>query len=493
MFRFGPDAGEYGVTAVENLFIRNFLPSAKGDQVKVYLWGLYQCGRDGAFATLEDAAQDLNLSAPEIAAAMRYWERRGLVTIETEDPPRYVFHSPRQRVSSGAGFEADPSYLDFAESVYAAFGDRRKVRPSEIAQAWEWVQDMGLSPEAVLMLINHMISTSGPQFTFKKAESAAAAMREGGVTSAEDAESYLRMDLSLRKGCEKVIRALGKRGRMASDAEIAMYRKWRVDWEFDHDAIMAATEETVKGEPTMAYLDGILSGLKNRGDARTGDQVEKALKNEKDEFTLVSEVTGGLKPAMQRQVAVNLYRQWRKTFPHGVLVCAADECRRAGGGVEEMAMLLSSWEKKGMTDEKAVSAYLDRMHQANRELRSLFEACGRDGRITQGDRAWYLKWRDRGATPELMTAAAEKALGVSGNKLSYMDSILNSWLDKGITSAAEARAEQPPAREKHAGGKKSVTAQQFPQRTYTDSRMDQFFSPFLEQALKKDTEDGDEQ
>ncbi len=492
MFRTDPDAEEFGVTAVENLFIRNFLPAARGDQVKVYLWGLFQSGRGGTYATLEDAAEELNMTSAAVASAMRYWERRGLVTIETEDPPRYVFHSPRQRMNAGAGFEADPSYLDFAESVYAAFSSRRKVRPSEIAQAWEWVQDMGLSPEAVLMLINHMISVSGPQFSFKKAESAAAAMREGGVISAEDAESYLRSDLNLRKGCEQVIRTLGKRGRMASDAEIAMYRKWRIDWKFDHDAIMEATKETVKGEPTMAYLDGILNGLRSRGNARTGSEVEVTLRSEKDEYALAAEVTGGLRPPMQRAAAVNLYRQWRKTFPHAVLLCAADECRRAGGGVEEMAMLLSSWEEKGMTDEKTVAAYLDKIHRTNQDLRRLFTACGRTGRITQGDRAWYSAWRDRGAGEGLMLLAAEKALGITGNKLAYMDHILGSWLDRGITDPAEAAKDRPaPAAEK--GGKKTVTAQRFTQRTYTDSQMESFTSPELEEALKKVMEEGNEQ
>ncbi len=475
MFRTDPDAEEFGVTAVENLFIRNFLPSARGDQVKVYLWGLYQSRRESAYATLEDAAEELNMPASDIASALRYWERRGLITIETEDPPRYIFHSPRQRQSAGAGFEADAAYLDFAESVYAAFGSRRKVRPSEISRAWEWVQDMGLSPEAVLMLINHMISVSGPQFSFKKAESAAASMREGGVVSAEDAESYLRNDLDLRKGCEQVIRSLGKRGRMASDAEIEMYRKWRIEWRFDHDAILEATRETVKGEPTMAYLDGILAGLRSRGDARTGEEVQETLRSEKDEFALAGEVTGGLRPHMQRSVAVNLYREWRRTFPHAVLLCAADECRRAGGGVEEMAMLLSSWEEKGMTDEKTVSAYLDRMHEANRDLRRLFSACGRTGRITQGDRAWYLGWRERGAGLELMMTAAQRALGITGNKLTYMDSILGSWLDRGITDPAEA-AKDKPAPAAGAGGK-TVTAQRFTQRTYTESDMDRFNIP----------------
>ena len=494
MFRTDPDAEEFGVTAVENLFIRNFLPAARGDQVKVYLWCLYQSRRPGTLSGMEEAAAELNMAPNDVAAALRYWERRGLVTLETENPPRYIFHSPRQRQSAGAGFEADPAYTDFAESVYAAFGQRRKVRPSEIAQAWEWVQDLGLTPEAVLMLINHMISVSGPQFTFKKAESAAAAMREGGVITAEDAESYLKNDLSLRKGCEQVIRSLGKRGRMASDAEIEMYRKWRIEWKFDHEAILAATKETVSGEPTMAYLDGILSGLRQRADARTGRQVEETLRSEKDEYALVTEVTGSLRPGVGRAVAVNLYRQWRKTFPHAVLAAAAEECRRAGGGAEEMEQLLSSWEKKGLTDEKSVSEYLDRVHQANRDLRDLFQACGRTGRITRADREWYLGWREKGTELELMKVAAGKALGVTGNKLAYMDSILASWLERGVTDPAEAAEDRAPAGKtggRKAGGK-TVTAQQFTQRTYTDAQLEEGTSPLLAEALKKVLEENPE-
>ena len=45
MFDRDPKAEAYGVTNVENLFIRDYLPAATGDQVKVYLWGLYQSGR----------------------------------------------------------------------------------------------------------------------------------------------------------------------------------------------------------------------------------------------------------------------------------------------------------------------------------------------------------------------------------------------------------------------------------------------------------------
>ena len=40
MFKMDENAARFGVTAVENRFILDYLPAAKGDYIKVYLWGL---------------------------------------------------------------------------------------------------------------------------------------------------------------------------------------------------------------------------------------------------------------------------------------------------------------------------------------------------------------------------------------------------------------------------------------------------------------------
>ena len=99
--------------------------------------------------------------------------------------------SPAQLLLSGeAGMEADSAFVAFSEDIYALFGDRRKVRPSEIAQAYEWVQDLGLRQETVLMLLSHCLSTRGAQFSFKLAEPEAVRMREANVVTAEDAEAF---------------------------------------------------------------------------------------------------------------------------------------------------------------------------------------------------------------------------------------------------------------------------------------------------------------
>ena len=49
-----------------------------------------------------------------------------------------------------------------------------------------------------------------------------------------------------------------------------MYTKWVKEWGYTPEAIEAACVETLNGEPTMKYLDGILKGMRERaGEALT--------------------------------------------------------------------------------------------------------------------------------------------------------------------------------------------------------------------------------
>ena len=64
----------------------------------------------------------------------------------------------------------DEAYEAFAQAVYAAFGDRRKLHGGETVLAYEWVEQLKLPAEVVLMLIQHMIATRGINFSFKAAQ-----------------------------------------------------------------------------------------------------------------------------------------------------------------------------------------------------------------------------------------------------------------------------------------------------------------------------------
>ena len=78
------------------------------------------------------------------------------------------------------------------------FGSRRKLKPGNHL-SYEWVQDLGLRQEVVLMMLNYLIDTRAS--SFKAAQSLAVTMREAGIQSTEDAEGYLNHSKRMTAAC----------------------------------------------------------------------------------------------------------------------------------------------------------------------------------------------------------------------------------------------------------------------------------------------------
>ena len=484
MFDMDQEARSFGVTAVENRFILDYLPAAKGDYIKVYLWALYACREKGEDYSLDEMAQDLMLTRPEVEAALRYWERRALLARVRENPPLFRFYSPTQRAQSPAAMEVDTEYVAFAETVYAIFADIRKVTPSEISQAWEWVQDIGLKPEAVIMLLQHCISQRGAHFSFKIAERLAVSMKEAGADTPDAAEAFLQHDQAVHDGVKKVLSRMGKR-RLASDDETALYEKWIGEWGFDQQAVLDACREMTSGDPSFKYLDGILNGLRLRGDARTGEQVKKQLDLEKEQKEKAQEVFTRLGSRLSGPAAARVYQSLLEIQPHEVLLLAADECCRNEknkGNIENMQALLESWRSRGLVTRESVKEYLSRYREANLALKEMFDACGYDGKPTEKDRQLYEKWKTYHYDRELMLFAAEQARAATGNRISYLSKVLEAWHEAGITDISQAKAQRSPQQKK---GGKTVSAQQYGQRQYTEEELLAVSDDLIEEARRQ--------
>ena len=59
LFSFDNRFGMFDVTPVENMFLQEYMPSASGDFIKVYLYGLMQCYHPVESASLETMAREL--------------------------------------------------------------------------------------------------------------------------------------------------------------------------------------------------------------------------------------------------------------------------------------------------------------------------------------------------------------------------------------------------------------------------------------------------
>ncbi len=496
MFEFDEQYPLFDATPVENLFVQEYLPAAKGDYVKVYLYGLMHTYHPSAGMSLTAMARDLALSEEEVLAAYRYWERKGLVQRTGDNPPAFRYMNAKQLLFMRQCPTEDKQYSQFAEALYAAFGEDRQLHGQETSLAYEWVEDLKLPPEVVLMLVQHLISTRGKHFSFKAAQKLAVQLAQEHVQSIEDAEEVLSRSQAALEGTRRILRRLGKRHQPSED-EMALYRKWTMEWGYEHDAIEAACRETTKGDPTMAYLDGILNGLRKRGEKlpATAKQVENQLQKEQEEAAPLKELFHalGLTGLSVNEGTLAAYHQMRTLYPHEVILLAAREAARAGGRLDDVLRLLTTWQEKSLQTTRQVEEYIAAFYESNRLLTQLYEQCGKPGKPTASDRALLAKWqKDWGFPREMLLLAASYSQSAE-KKMPYMDALLNAWHEGNITTpeaaqAARGQREKASAPTTPAPRGKVVSAQQYTQRAYDEIDLARWAASLIEEARDEHAE-----
>ena len=261
IFGFGDGYAMADMTPVDNQFIREYLPMASGDYVRVYLYGLMCCHHPEAGKELEEMSRELDLPEEEILKAYRYWERRGLVRRISDRPPAWQYLPVRSREREAEGLR-DPAYEAFAESLYGVFSNERRLHGSEIQTCYEWVTELKLPPEAVIMLLKHMETVKGKNFTIHSAEKMALKMAEEKIRTLEEAEEFLSRDEEIYNGTKAVLRRLGKRNAPSED-QLALYRKWTREWGFTREAVEDAPNDLsliLSGEQVTGFNRGGLKG-----------------------------------------------------------------------------------------------------------------------------------------------------------------------------------------------------------------------------------------
>ncbi len=476
-FSFDDRYAMFDVTPVENQFILEFLPEAPGDNIKVYLYGLMRCYHADPDLTTERMSRELNMPEEAILKAYRYWERRGLVRRISDHPPAWKYVN-LHKVFTGESNPTDPEYDQFAESLYDVFDNGRRLHGAEIQTCFEWVEELKLPREAVIMLLKHMARVKGKDFTIQSADRIAAKMADEKISTVEEAEAFLSRDVKTYEAVRRILRKLGKRG-YPSEAQLDLYRKWRDEWHFSDEAIEKACAMTAKGEPNMGYLDGILNGLRRslpESDAITAADIteDQELGERLREVLNALESGTAITPESKA-----LMTEIGKMYPQQVILIGARECARNGKGLADLKKLLQAWQEKGLKTESDVRAYVNEFHAKNELLKKLRELWnGDEPKLGEAGRKAVTKWKEEwGFSEEMILKTAEYAAEAK-KPMAYLDKILSVYRDQGIRTPEEAEKarqrflEKAGAERKVTGGK-TVTAQEYEQRDYsgTDKEM----------------------
>lgn len=466
----------FGATPVSNQFILEYLPKAKGDHVRVYLYGLMKClyPCDDDSLNIQQMAGELQMTENEVLAAYRHWERCGLVIRVSDNPVAFRYVSALQAGCASPVLTVDEEYIRFSEDLYAAFNNERQLEGSEISLCYEWVTDLGLSPEVVMMLVKHMISIRGKNFSVKSAEKTALALAEQGGTTLDTAEKILARDKSVRDGAKKILLRMGKH-RLPSEDELDLYAKWTDVWGLSHRVIEEACAGMLSGDPNFAYLSAILERKRGEdGEGKALTEGERRRKNEEDDA-----LRNGLKELLRlmnsrttvNEATLTSYREMLSIYPRDVILLAGEECARNGGSMDDVGKLLTSWKKRGLTDCTAIRGYITHFRQQSQRMAELHDIWGTRDRVTQADRALLDKWLDEWKISwELVLTCAVWAASAE-RPMAYLDKLLSVMKENGVKNSDEAKKfhEANQGKEKKTPGQNGRnTERQYVQRQVTE-------------------------
>ena len=461
MFGFDTKYAMFDITPVENQYILEYLPAAKGDYVKVYLYGLMRCYHPEEDMNLDRMCHELNMTEDEVTAAFGYWERRRLVRRISDKPPKWQYVNIKQ-LNVTEEPDPEPEYTEFSNALYQAFDKVRRLHGSELNTCFEWREELKLPTEVIIMLLNHMVSIKGKNFRINDADKLAAQMASEDVRTVEAAEDFFSRDEQAVSGIKRILKKMGKRY-LPSEAQIGMYRKWITEWGFSHEAIEAALELTAKGDPSMGYLDGILNSLRQE-EAMSPDRIRQSSRKAEGFREIIRELGKGDVSARNLQI----YDQMLALYPQGVILIAARECGQNGKDINDTLKLLQAWKEKGLEGQGEVENYVKTFHEQTVLIRKLKSMWGTDeARIGKTDRSLIAKWENEfGFSAEAIIAAATFAAEAK-QPMTYLDKILSDDHEKGIMMPEQIKQEHEQFKISNKTKVQKVLAgQNFPQRSY---------------------------
>ena len=304
-----------GYTAVSDLFIDEYVPSANGDFVKVYLYLLRLLSRKNSDLSISSLADTFNQTEADIMRALRYWDSLDVISLSFNGPGNGLSNIVLRDIKhtgQAANAMADPIAAESAsvnstssyqtETVRAAKPDIKQTEviytaePSKVSYSKEQLngflandnfsmllfvieQYMGrplstketnsivyfydglkLSTDLIEYLFEYCVEHNKKSINYIEKVALSWASKNIHTIAEAKEETSNHTDYVYQ-----IMKAFGLSNREPAQHEKAMIAKWADTYCFDTDMIIEACNRTIKAihQPSFEYADTILANWKN--------------------------------------------------------------------------------------------------------------------------------------------------------------------------------------------------------------------------------------
>jgi len=431
-------------TSVDNLFMMEYLASAPGEFVKVYLYGLWIAQYGAADGTLEEIALGAGVEEDVALSAFLYWERMKLVEIVSRDPLEVNYGSALHRMMENSHDQAGVyRYAAFHQKLQSLFGAGRLLTAHELDLMDRWVEEDGFSEEAVCRVCEYAQIRYGTKVTLSELKEAYALFAEKEAGSPEAARALMLSEKAIYDTAKKILRSYSLR-RDPTAEELRILRE-AADSGLETGAILAAAQQAgTARSPGFAYLKPILQNLIQAG-AYTSKAAQNYFSGEKKDQEGASRLLRAL--GFTGATPASLASQYREWTTYGFSTDALETlCRslsaRGQGTPEGLTRSLENLRKAGVADDAALAETMQETEAAYALAGEWLKGWGERRAATAREAAYARRFVRDGWDAPMLAAAAEAASGAE-RPLPYMKRVLDAWKEAGAKTPEEAARLRP--------------------------------------------------
>lgn len=471
LFKFSNDFLMDTFTLVDNKFIIEYLPYAKDKEIRVYLYGLYQCNNPAEPNTLDDMTRVLDVAEEEILEIYSYWAECGLVKIISAKPLEVLYLSMKRGNQPPRKFKAE-KYGDFNVQLQELFHDRQ-ILPNEYNEYYMFLEVYKMEQSALLMIAQYCIDQKGNNVRYPYIIAVAKDWANNGVKTISDVEEKLLEYEAQTDSMRQLLKALARKGGADLD-EKQLLLKWTKSWGYELDAIVFAAK-SLKSK-TFKRLDTQLDDY-----YRKNIFTQPAMKDYESYITALRELAikinktiGVFYESMDHVIEVYTVPWTEKGFDDEALCTIAHYCFLGGvktlGGVNSY---VSSFFKKGLLTKDSIDQFIAIQLANDEKIKKIIEATGRIRNVTNNDRESYKLWTTTwGFSDEIILYAAECS-ALKTYPIPAMSQLLQNWNSQNIKSIEKAKSTDSNIVK---NGKKQHNASNYMNHDYSKEELKRIFS-----------------
>lgn len=443
-------------TVLDNRFISTYLPEANGDAIKIYIYGLFVCQESDSDISFDKFCNDVKLDKDVVSDCFRFWEELGIVNVLSEDP--FIVKYLPVAQSKPRKYSAE-KYGEFNKALQVLIPERM-ITTNEYAAYFSLMEENGLKPEALLMIVKYCVDLKGGAIGLRYILKVANDFIARGITTTTKIEKELS-DYSLKTGEFASLMNYILPNKKPQIEDLKLFEKWNKQLLYDIDTIIfIAKSAKIKNIEKLDKEIDVLYASKKFSEKEIADYYKSKAKTTELAYAInrsLSVYTEVIDPVIENYVI-----PWQNMgYDEETLLFLATYCfKKNRRSLEEMNEVVEKLYKNGLITLTSIAEYLKSISADDDFIKKLLLIAGLSRKPTEWDRANLKTWRSWNFSDEMICEACAIAAGKS-NPMSYVNAVLSGWKSEGIFTADKIRRTD-----------KKVNPQAIQTRNYTKEEFD---------------------